>query len=66
MTILKPPTFGDDLKGFPGKPRAFAEAANRIGGTELDCVRSVKELCKNYYAGLVAMKRDSRCFPIRL
>ncbi len=53
--IPKPVTFDDDLKGYPGKPRAFAEADNKIGTTILggDDPRSLEELVKDYYAGLV-------------
>ena len=31
--IPKPATFDDDLKGYPGKPKSFAEAENKIGTT---------------------------------
>jgi len=53
--IPKPDTFDDDLKGYPGKPRAFADADNKIGTTILggDDPRSLEELVKDYYAGLV-------------
>jgi arylsulfatase A-like enzyme len=55
IAIAKPDTFDDDLKGYPGKPRAFADADNKIGTTILgnDDPRSLEELVKNYYAGLV-------------
>ena len=54
--IPKPITFDDDLKGYPGKPRCFAEANNKIGTTVMnDCVRSLEELVKDYYAGLRAV-----------
>jgi arylsulfatase A-like enzyme len=57
VAIPKPVTFDDDLKGYPGKPRAFANAANKVGNTNVagDSVRSLEELVKNYYAGLVAV-----------
>jgi arylsulfatase A-like enzyme len=59
VTIPKPATFDDDLKGYPGKPRAFAEAKNKIGTTVMgDAARSLEELCKDYYAGLVAMDEN--------
>ncbi len=58
-TIPKPATFDDDLKGYPGKPRAFADADNKIGGpytkhseTRDNCARSLEELVKDYYAGI--------------
>ncbi len=56
IPIPKPDTFDDDLKGYPGKPRAFAEADNKIGTTVLgtDDPRSLEELVKDYYAGLVS------------
>jgi arylsulfatase A-like enzyme len=60
IAIPKPPTFDDDLKRYPGKPRAFAEADDRIGGyaqqsnTSANCARSLEELTKDYYAGIVA------------
>ncbi|HEX4749446.1 MAG TPA: sulfatase [Bryobacteraceae bacterium] len=55
VPIPKPDTFDDDLKGYPGKPRAFADADNKIGTTILsnDDPRSLEELVKDYYAGLV-------------
>ncbi len=56
VPIPKPDTFDDDLKGYPGKPRAFADADNKIGTTVLgtDDPRSLEELVKDYYAGLVS------------
>jgi arylsulfatase A-like enzyme len=59
IPIPKPATFDDDLKGYPGKPRAFAEADNKIGTyvkdseTSSNCARSLEELTKDYYAGIV-------------
>lgn len=55
IPIPKPATFDDDLKGYPGKPLAFREANNKIGTTILggDDPRSLEELVKDYYAGLV-------------
>jgi arylsulfatase A-like enzyme len=56
ITIPKPSTFDDDLKGYPGKSKAFVEAKNKIGTFQNgDAVRSVEELCKDYYAGLIAV-----------
>jgi arylsulfatase A-like enzyme len=55
VPIPKPDTFDDDLKGYPGKPRAFADADNKIGTSILgnDDPRSLEELVKDYNAGLV-------------
>jgi arylsulfatase A-like enzyme len=60
VPIPKPDTFDDDLKGYPGKPRAFADADNKIGTTLLsdDDPRSLEELVKDYYAGLVDVDRN--------
>ncbi len=53
IAIPKPATFDDDLKGYPGKPRCFANALNKIGTMQTsESVRSFEELVKNYYAGL--------------
>ncbi len=54
VTIPKPATFDDDLKGYPGKPKAFVVAENKIGTTATaDAARSLEEVAKDYYAGLV-------------
>lgn len=55
ITIPKPATFDDDLKGYPGKPRAVANANNKIGSTILgdDDPRTLEEVAKNHYAGVV-------------
>jgi arylsulfatase A-like enzyme len=60
VPIPKPETFDDDLKGYPGKPRAFANAANKVGNTNVpgDSVRSLEELVKNYYAGFVMVDEN--------
>jgi arylsulfatase A-like enzyme len=56
VTIPKPSTFDDDLKGWPGKPKCFIEAKNKIGTWDnTDGTRSLEEVAKNYYAGLVAV-----------
>ncbi len=54
--IPKPITFDDDLKGYPGKPLAFKRADNKIGTTILgnDDPRSLEELVKDHYAGVVS------------
>jgi arylsulfatase A-like enzyme len=60
VSIPKPSTFDDDLKGYPGKPRAFAEADDSIGTyvkrsqTKGNCARSLEEVTKDYYAGIVS------------
>lgn len=55
-TVPKPASFDDDLKGYPGKPKGFVTAANKIGTTIMsDTVRSLDELTKDYYAGLVGV-----------
>ncbi|MEO6923410.1 MAG: sulfatase [Bryocella sp.] len=57
--IPKPPTFDDDLKGYPGKPKPFVDADNKIGTLDTqDAVRSLEELCKDYYAGIVALDEN--------
>jgi arylsulfatase A-like enzyme len=55
VTIPKPATFDDDLKGYPGKPRAFANANNKIGTTVLDNddPRTLEEVAKNHYVGVM-------------
>jgi arylsulfatase A-like enzyme len=54
--IPKPGTFDDDLKGYPGKPRCFADANNKIGTTVTgDTCRCLEEVAKDYYAGLTAV-----------
>jgi arylsulfatase A-like enzyme len=60
IPIPKPATFDDDLKGYPGKPRAFADADNVIGTytrnsqTKSNCARTLEEVVKDYYAGIVS------------
>ena len=59
VTIPKPATFDDDLKGYPGKPKAFVDAENKIGTTATgDAARSLEEVVKDYYAGLVAVDEN--------
>ena len=55
VPIPKPSTFDEDLKGYPGKPMAFKNAYNKIGTTVLgnDDPRSLEELVKDHYAGVV-------------
>lgn len=56
VEIPVPKTFDDYKKGFPGKPRAFADAQNKIGTIETwDRARTVEELVKDCYAGFQAV-----------
>lgn len=54
VPIPVPPTFNEDSKGYAGKPRAVADADNKIGYTEVfsDDPRSLEELVKDHYAGV--------------
>lgn len=54
VPIPKPSSFDEDLNGYPGKPRAVADADNKIGYSEVfsDDPRSLEELVKDHYAGV--------------
>ena len=54
VPIPKPDTFDEDLAGYPGKPRAVANADNKIGSSEVfsDDPRSLEELVKDHYTGV--------------
>ena len=54
VAIPKPATFDEDLKGYPGKPRAVADADDKIGYSEVfsDDPRSLEELVKDHYVGV--------------
>jgi arylsulfatase A-like enzyme len=54
VPIPKPSSFDEDLKNYPGKPRAVADADNKIGSSEVfsDDPRSLEELVKDHYAGV--------------
>jgi len=54
VPIPKPATFDEDLKGYPGKPRAVADADNKVGYSEVfsDDPRSLEELVKDHYVGV--------------
>jgi arylsulfatase A-like enzyme len=54
VPIPKPATFDEDLKGYPGKPRAVADADNKIGYSEVfsDDPRSLEELVKDHNVGV--------------
>lgn len=60
VPVAKPSTFDDDAKGYPGKPRALADANNKIGTVILgnDDPRCLEELVKDYCAGLVAIDEN--------
>ena len=54
VPIPKPKTFDENLKNYPGKPRAVADADNKIGYSEVfsDDPRSLEELVKDHYVGV--------------
>jgi len=56
VAIPKPATYDDDLRGFPGKPRAFVEATNKVGN--FNDVRSLDGFVKDYYSTLVAVDEN--------
>jgi len=57
--IPKPATFDDDLKGYPGKPKSFVDAENKIGTTPTHVACGSHEgVVKDYYAGLVAVDEN--------
>ena len=54
VSIPKSATFDEDLKNYPGKPRAVADADDKIGWSEVfsDDPRSLEELVKDHYVGV--------------
>ena len=48
VVVQKPDTYDADLEGYLGKPKAFAEADNKIG--DVVDVRSLESLVKDYCA----------------
>src|SRR5271165_1887570 len=54
VPIPTPPTIDEDRNGDAGKPRAVADADNKVGYTELysDDPRSLEELVKDHYVGV--------------
>ena len=55
----KPDTFDDDLKGYPGKPKGFVDAENKIGTTASHpACGSLEGMTKDYYSGLVAVDEN--------
>ncbi len=60
VAIPVPPSFNEDLKDYPGKPRAVADADNKIGYSEVfsDDPRSLEELVKDHYVGVEDKDRN--------
>lgn len=55
----KPESFDADLKGYPGKPKGFVEAENKVGATPAHVAcGSLEGMMKDYYAGLVAVDEN--------
>ena len=55
----KPETFDDDLKGYPGKPKGFVDAENKVGTTASHpACGSLEGMTKDYYSGLVAVDEN--------
>jgi arylsulfatase A-like enzyme len=55
----KPDTFDDDLKGYPGKPKGFVDAENKVGTTASHpACGSLEGMTKDYYSGLVAVDEN--------
>ena len=55
----KPDTFDDDLKGYPGKPKGFVNAENKVGTTASHpACGSLEGMTKDYYSGLVAVDEN--------
>jgi arylsulfatase A-like enzyme len=54
VAIPVPSTFNEDLDDYASKPRAVADADNKIGSSEVysDDPRSLEELVKDHYAGV--------------
>jgi arylsulfatase A-like enzyme len=54
VPIPKPATFDENLTGYAGKPRAVADADDKIGYSEVfsDDPRSLEELVKDHYVGV--------------
>ncbi len=60
VKIPVPADFDEDLKDYEGKPRAVANAANKIGTSAVfsDDPRSLEELVKDHYAGVESNDQD--------
>ncbi|HEX5410234.1 MAG TPA: sulfatase [Terriglobia bacterium] len=55
--IPVPETFDEDLKGYPSKPRAFANCDNHIG-TDSTGVSTLEAMVKNHYASTVGLDQN--------
>jgi arylsulfatase A-like enzyme len=62
ISIPKPETFDDDLTGYPGKPRAFANADNKIGHlcAELSDAQQLRSFARGTHEGLLCGDRAGR------
>jgi arylsulfatase A-like enzyme len=60
VKIPVPGNFDEDLTDYAGKSRAVAEAHNKIGTTEVndDNPRTLEEVVKDHYAGVVSNDED--------
>ena len=60
VPIPTPKDFDEDLTDYAGKPRAVADADNKIGTTSVftDDPRSLEELVKDHYAGVESNDED--------
>ncbi|HEY1067182.1 MAG TPA: sulfatase-like hydrolase/transferase [Pirellulales bacterium] len=54
--VMNPDTYDEDLKDYPGKPKAFVEADNKIG--EHADVRNLESLAKDYCTSLTAVDEN--------
>ena len=52
VSVPKPETFDDDLKGYPGKPKAFRDADNKLGDYEY--CSTLEQIVKSHNANVVA------------
>lgn len=54
VPIPRPSTFDEDLHNYPGKPRAVANADDKVGYSEVysSLPRSLEELVKDHYVGV--------------
>ena len=60
VKIPVPENFDDDIKGYPGKSHAVADAENKIGTTQIfvDEPRLLEELVKDHYVGVESNDQD--------
>jgi arylsulfatase A-like enzyme len=61
VPIPKPKTFDENLQNYPGKPRAVADADDKIGYSEVfsDDPRSLEELVKDHNVGVEDNDRNT-------